>query len=217
MTRVVVADDQRVVREGLALILGLLPGVDLVGTARNGREAVELAGSRGADVILMDLRMPELDGIEATRLVRDQHPGIQVVVLTTYADDESIFAALEAGARGYLTKDASPEEINDALQRVTFGEVALHPYVQRRLVENTGGDTAAGKAGGGHSCDDLTPRELEVLGLIADGLSNAEIAEQLHVSQATVKTHVNHLLTKTGLRDRTQAASYAYRHRLTPS
>lgn len=217
MTTVVVADDQRVVRDGLALMLGLLPDVDLVGTASNGQEALELAASRRVDVILMDLRMPVLNGIEATRRLRRQHPGTSVVVLTTYADDDSIFAALEAGARGYLTKDAAPEEIADALARVTAGEVALDGFVQARLVERTERRPDASGPANADVRIGLTPRELEVLGLIADGLSNAEIGDRLNVSQATVKTHVNHLLRKVGLRDRTQAASYAYRHFLTPS
>jgi DNA-binding NarL/FixJ family response regulator len=205
MIRVVAADDQRVVRDGLAMLLGLLPGVEVVGTAVDGEQALAMAAELRPDVILMDLRMPRVDGVEATRRLRGS--GVKVVVLTTYADDRSVLEALRAGAVGYLTKDASAEEIQQALERVTSGQVALDPEVQRLLV----GAVADGTRPAGQLADGLTPREAEVLSLIAEGLSNTEIAARLVVSEATVKSHINHLLPKIGARDRAQAVSYAYR------
>jgi DNA-binding NarL/FixJ family response regulator len=208
--RVVVADDQRIVREGLSLILGLLPDVELVGTAEDGERAVELVARTLPEVVLMDLRMPSTDGVEATRRIKADHPDVNVIVLTTYADDESVFAALRAGARGYLTKDAASDEIAAAIARVAAGEAMLDPGVQRRLLDRLDDPTpppvpTAQRPAG------LTDRELEVLTLIASGLSNAEIAARLVVTEATVKTHVNRLFAKTGVRDRAQAVAYAYR------
>lgn len=211
-TRVVVADDQRVVRDGLGLILRLLPGVELVGAAEDGRAAMAMVDELHPDIVLMDLRMPNLDGVEATRSIRQRHPSTQVVVLTTYADDTSIFAALKAGAHGYLTKDASPEQIAEAIGRVMSGEVVLDPFVQARVVERMFPSPGEPRSGlSARPSEGLTAREVEVLGLIAQGLSNAEIAERLHVSQATVKTHVHRLFVKTGARDRTHIVVYAYR------
>ena len=211
--RVLVADDQRVVREGLGTLLGLLAGVEVVGTAADGDEALALAIRLRPDVVLMDLRMPHCDGVEATRRLRDRDASIKVLVLTTYTDDRSVIDALRAGARGYLTKDASAGEIREALQRVTSGQAAIDPAVQQHLVSAiaTGLSTAATPqlpAG-------LTQREAEVLALIAQGLSNIEIAGRLVVSETTVKSHVNHLFAKTGVRDRAQAVTYAYQHGLT--
>lgn len=211
--RVLVADDQRVVREGLGTLLGLLAGVEVVGTAADGDEALTLAIQLRPDVVLMDLRMPHCDGVEATRRLRVHDASIKVLVLTTYTDDRSVIDALRAGARGYLTKDASAEEIREALQRVTRGQAAIDPAVQHHLVSAiaTGPSTAPTPqlpAG-------LTQREAEVLALIARGLSNTEIAGRLVVSEATVKSHVNHLFAKTGVRDRAQAVTYAYQHGLT--
>jgi DNA-binding NarL/FixJ family response regulator len=204
--RVVAADDQRIVREGLALLLGLLPGVEVVGTASDGEEAVAMATELRPDVILMDLRMPRVDGVEATRRLRGT--GVKVVVLTTYADDRSVLEALRAGAVGYLTKDAGAAEIRDALDLVTRGEVSLDPAAQRHLVQAV---TAGSPSATGALPDGLTAREAEVLALIAEGLTNTEIAARLVVSEATVKSHINHLLPKIGARDRAQAVSYAYR------
>ena len=217
--RVLTADDQRVVREGLAMLLGLLPDVEVVGTAANGEEALAMAGELRPDVVLMDLRMPKVDGVEATRRLRASHPEIKVVVLTTYADDRSVIEALRAGALGYLTKDAGADEIREALQRVADGQASLDPAVQMHLIEaitttNATSDPPATSIT--ELPDGLTPREAEVLGLIGAGLSNAEIAAQLFVSEATVKSHVNHLLPKIGARDRAQAVGYAYRHGLVP-
>jgi DNA-binding NarL/FixJ family response regulator len=209
MIRVLLADDQRAVREGLAMLVGLLDGVEVVGAASDGREAVELARETQPDVVLMDLRMPELDGAGATREIRAALPETQVVVLTTYADDDALFPALEAGARGYLTKDAGAAEIERAICEVHAGRTHLDPAVQQRLVAAVvGGERPASPV---ELPDDLTPREAEVLRLIASGLTNGEIAAKLFLSNATVKTHVNHIFQKTGARDRAQAVTYAYR------
>jgi DNA-binding NarL/FixJ family response regulator len=212
--RVVLADDQRVVREGLGTLLGLIGGIEVVGTAADGHEALALALKFRPDVVLMDLRMPRCDGIEATRLLREHDAGIKVLVLTTYADDRSVIDALRAGARGYLTKDAGGAEIRAALERVTSGQPAIDPAVQQHLLDAiTAGGPDAEPAP--KFPDGLTAREAEVLGLIAQGLSNAEIADRLMVSQTTVKSHVNHVFAKIGVRARAQAVTYAYRHGLT--
>ncbi|WP_371633687.1 response regulator transcription factor [Streptomyces sp. NBC_01259] len=209
--RVVVADDQSVVREGIVMLLGLLPGIEVVGSAKDGEEAVALVAERAPDVVLMDLRMPRCDGVEATRRIRKNHPATQVVVLTTFAEDDSLFPALRAGARGYLTKDAGGDEIVRAIEAVLSGEVGLSPAVQRRLLEQVATGPLPPAAGAEPELPDgMTPREAEVLVLIADGLSNAEIARSLHISQATVKSHINNLFAKAGLRDRAQAVRYAY-------
>jgi DNA-binding NarL/FixJ family response regulator len=213
--RVLLADDQRLVRESLGTLLGLLPGIEMVASASDGEEALALADEHRPDVVLMDLRMPRMDGIEATRRLRERCPDVHVIALTTYADDESVLGALRAGARGYLTKDAGSEDIRSAILTVAAGEAALDPSVQHHVVAalagedgRTGHVAASGDSG---LPDDLTPREAEVLALIAEGLTNAEIAERLFVSPTTVKSHINHLFTKAGLRDRTQAVNYAYR------
>ena len=213
--RVVLADDQRLVRESLATLLGLLDGIELLATASDGEEALALAAEHSPDVVLMDLRMPRMDGIEATGRLRDSHPDVRVIALTTYADDESVLGALRAGARGYLTKDASSQDIRTAILTVAAGDAALDPAVQSHVVAALARDgaqaTEPGRSIPPQLPDDLTPREAEVLSLIAEGLTNAEIAERLVVSPTTIKSHINHLFAKAGLRDRTQAVNYAYR------
>jgi DNA-binding NarL/FixJ family response regulator len=242
--RVLVADDQKVVRDGLCLLVGMLPGVEVIGAAVDGEDAVRRARWDVPDVVLMDLHMPNCDGVEATRrIVRDQ-PSVRVVVLTAYSDDERVFGALRAGARGYLTKDASAGEILQAVATVCAGNAQLDPSVQRMLVDaiargarvgladasvagagvastgvgvaGTGVAGAGGSLGGRHTAAlaGLTEREVDVLTAIGSGLSNAEICARFRISAATVKTHVNHLLAKTGMRDRAQLVGYAFRQDL---
>ena len=211
MIRVLLADDQRVVREGLGTLLGLLDGIELVGTAADGEEAVALAAERDPDVVLMDLRMPRVDGIEAIRRLSARGDRPRAIALTTFADDASVLGALRAGARGYLTKDAGAEDIRAAVEAVARGDAALDPSVQHHVVAALAGPEPADHP---ELPDDLTPREAEVLALIAEGLTNAEIAERLVVSGATVKSHVNRIFFKTGARDRAQAVVYAYAHGL---
>ena len=221
--RVLIADDQRVVRDGLNMLVSLIDGVEVVGLAGDGAEAVRLAEAHQPDVILMDLRMPGLDGAAATAQVRERLPGSQVLVLTTYADEAAILSALRAGALGYLTKDASAEQIEAAVRAVHAGQTHLDPAVQARLVAAVTGPVPGavpgpvpGQAGrSGPPPAGLTSREAEVLTLLASGLSNAEIAQRLYLSNATVKTHINRIFAKTGARDRAQAVRFAYQHGLT--
>ena len=230
MIRVLIADDQALVREGLMTLLDAAPGIEPVAAARDGAEAVAECAEHLPDVVLMDLRMPNVDGVEATRRIREAHPEIEVVVLTTHADEASILDALGAGARGYLTKDAGIAEISRAVQAAAAHQGLLDPLVQQQLLAAATGRSAApaqgGEAGGlipparlqstppATLPDELTPREAEVLSLIARGLSNREIAGELFVSEATVKTHINHLFSKIDARDRAQAVHYAYTHGL---
>ena len=210
MIRVLLADDQRVVREGLGTLLGLLDGIELVGTAADGEEALALAAEHDPDIVLMDLRMPRLDGIEAIRRLGERGERPAAIALTTYADDASVLGALRAGARGYLTKDAGAEEIRAAMEAVIRGDVALDPAAQRQVVAALSEPAPAAAAPVAELPDELTPREAEVLALIAEGLTNSEIAERLVVSAATVKSHVNHIFAKIGARDRAQAVVYAF-------
>ena len=209
---VVVADDQSAVREGLVLLLGTLPGITVAGEAADGEAAVDLVAKAHPQVVLMDLNMPGTGGVAATARITAEHPGTRVVVLTTYADDESIIGALRAGALGYLTKDATRAEIGRAIQAAAAGQAVLDPGVQQRLLSAAARapETPAAAPGAALNDDELTPREAEVLKLIAAGQSNREIARTLFVSEATVKTHVNRIFAKTGSRDRAQAIRYAY-------
>jgi DNA-binding NarL/FixJ family response regulator len=207
--RVVIADDQRVVRDGLSMLIGLCEGIQVVGAAPDGAAAVAMVNELSPDVVLMDLRMPEMDGVAATREITGRSAA-RVVVLTTYADDESIFPALRAGAAGYLTKDASAEEIEAAIRAVHRGQTWLDPTVQARLVSTLGGAASGERERPSAKLpDNLTPREVEVLALIGEGLSNREIGERLFLGQATVKTHVNRIFAKVGAQSRAQAVLYA--------
>ncbi|WP_323748209.1 response regulator transcription factor [Catenulispora rubra] len=203
--RVVVADDQAAVRDGLVALLSVTPGVEVVGEAADGAAAVTAAETLRPDVVLMDLRMPGVDGVEATRLIGESAPDVRVVVLTTHADDASILKALRAGATGYLTKESGRAEIARAIEAAASGQSVLDDGVTAILL------AAAVNV---PPSVDLTPREAEVLTLIARGKSNTEIAEDLFVSAATVKTHINNLFAKIGVRDRAQAVRYALRHGL---
>jgi DNA-binding NarL/FixJ family response regulator len=221
--RIVIADDQASVREGLVLLLGGLPGIEVVGAAGDGEQALELVAEHRPDAILLDLHMPVLDGIGATRRLVAEHPGVAIVVLTTYADDTSVLEALRAGARSYLTKDADRADIGRALQAAAEGLTVFDPRVRATLLAAASG-TAAAASGASAAAesgaavraaeppDGLTHREVEILGLIARGLTNPEIAERLFLSNHTIKTHINRIFAKTGSRDRVAAIAYAQRH-----
>ena len=203
------------VREGLTLVLGLIPDVEVVGAACDGSEAVAMAAALLPDVVLMDLRMPRCDGTLATRLLRERVPETKIVVLTTYADDRSVIDALRAGARGYLTKDASGAEIRQALEQVVDNHAVIDSAVQHYLVDAIATAPAVpSQQSPSRLPARLTPREAEVLSLIAAGMSNGEIAEHLVVTEGTVKSHVNHLLAKIDARDRAQAVAFAYQRGL---
>ena len=223
--RVVIADDQASVREGLVLLLGGLPGIDVVGAAADGEQALELVAEHQPDAILLDLHMPVLDGIGATRRLVAEHPGVAIVVLTTYVDDTSVLEALRAGARSYLTKDADRTDIAQALQAAAGGLTVFDPRVHATLLAAT--SPAAASPGGPSATpgsapaarppdppDGLTQREVEILSLIAQGLTNGEIAERLFLSNHTIKTHINRIFAKTGSRDRVAAIGYAQRHNI---
>ncbi|MGC0423392.1 response regulator [Embleya sp. AB8] len=217
--RVVVADDQASVREGLVLLLDTLPDIDVVGAAADGAQALELVAEHRPDAILLDLRMPVLDGVATTRRLTAEHPGVAIVVLTTYADDTSVLAALRAGARGYLTKDADRTDIARALRAAAGGLGVLDPRVQAVLLAATAPPTPPAPPGpteppGPAHPDGLTDREAEILALIARGLTNPEIAERLFLSNHTIKTHINRIFAKTGSRDRAAAIGYAHRHHI---
>ncbi len=212
--RVLVADDQAIVREGLMTLLQATPGIEPVADAADGAEAIRLAARHRPEVVLMDLRMPNVDGVQATREIRAAQPETEIVVLTTHADEASILDALRAGARGYLTKDAGIQEIARAVQAAAAHQSLLDPVVQAKLLDAVGAAAPTPSPTPRQLPDELTPREAEVLALIARGLSNREIAAHLVVSEATVKTHVNHLFAKIGARNRAQAVHYAYTHDL---
>ncbi|WP_405870717.1 MULTISPECIES: response regulator [unclassified Streptomyces] len=214
--RVLIADDQMMVREGFSVLLNAMPDIEVVGEAVNGREAVDRVRELAPDVVLMDIRMPELNGIEATREIVAADSPSKVLVLTTFDLDEYVYQALRAGASGFLLKDASARQLADGVRVVASGEALLAPSVTKRLITEFSKLSTAPRlmqsAQGTYG--DLTERETEVLVLIAQGLSNAEIAERLVVAESTIKTHVSRILVKLGLRDRTQAAVFAYEARL---
>jgi NarL family two-component system response regulator LiaR len=203
---VLIADDHPVVRQGVRTVLEVQEGLELAGEASDGAEAVQLVQQSLPDVVLMDLVMPGVDGIEATRQIRDLSPSTKVIVLTSFDDDERVFPAIKAGAAGYLMKDVPPAELAEAVRRVHRGEALVAPSVAAKLMQEVAGRKPA--------IADLTERELDVLRLVARGLSNKLIARELVISEKTVKTHVSNILAKLHLADRTQAALYAVRERL---
>ncbi|MCX5398584.1 response regulator transcription factor [Streptomyces sp. NBC_00102] len=211
---VLIVDDQMMVREGFSVLLNAMPGIEVVGEAVDGRQAVERVAALAPDVVLMDIRMPEMNGIEATREIVAADAEAKVLVLTTFDLDEYVYQALRAGASGFLLKDASARQLADAVRVVASGEALLAPTVTRRLIAEFSKLSQAPKPPALARIGDLTERETEVLVLVAQGLSNAEIAAHLVVAESTVKTHVSRVLVKLGLRDRTQAAVFAYEARL---
>ena len=207
--RVVVADDQALVRAGFGVLVNSAADLEVVGEASNGLEALEVVLATQPDVVMLDVRMPVMDGLEAARRISAAVPTTRILMLTTFDLDEYVFEALRAGASGFLLKDTPPEELLSALRVVAAGEALLAPSVTRRLIEEFAKRPSTTPAST-RALEDLTEREREVMGLIARGLSNAEIAASLHMSVATVKTHVSHILTKTDARDRTQLVVLAY-------
>ena len=205
--RVLIVDDHQVVRQGLSTFLGLRPEVVVVGEAADGRAAVEMAGTLKPDVVLMDLVMPELDGIAATREIRARHPQTHVIALTSFTEDDKVIPAIQAGAASYLLKDVTPDALVEAILAVHRGEARLHPDIARKLMERV----AQGPTGHRQAAppEGLTTRELEVIRLVARGRSNHEIAQELVISEKTVKTHVSSILSKLNLDDRTQLAIHA--------
>jgi NarL family two-component system response regulator LiaR len=209
LIRVIVTDDHSIVRKGIKATLELIPDIELVGEAANGLEAVDKAADLKPDVVLMDLVMPEMDGIEAIQKIKAQHPDIRILVLTTFAGEDKVFPAIKAGASGYQLKDSGPEELIAAIRQVYRGESALHPIIARKVLQELTRPTEQPP-----TPDPLTPREVEVLRLVAKGMENPEIAAQLVISEATVRTHVSNIMSKLHLASRTQAALYALREGL---
>ncbi|WP_369234376.1 response regulator [Streptomyces sp. R21] len=208
--RVLIADDQQMVRQGFTVLLNAQPGIEVVGQAVDGRDAIAKVGELAPDVVLMDIRMPEIGGIEATRRITETTSHIKVLVLTTFDLDEYVYDALRSGASRFLLKDASADQLAEAVRVVAAGDALLAPGITRRLIAEFSRLGSSPRAPLKQRVGELTERETEVLALIAQGLSNAEIAERLVVAEQTVKTHVGRILVKLGLRDRTQAAVFAY-------
>ncbi|MFJ5717743.1 response regulator [Neobacillus sp. NPDC093127] len=208
--RVLIADDHHVVRRGLVFFLRTQKGLDIIGEAANGKEAVELAKLLKPDIILMDLVMPEMDGIQATRLIKNKHPEIKILMLTSFSDQDHVIPALEAGASGFQLKDIQPDELVTSIKKIISGENQLHPTATSHLLANLSNKSKQER----NLLEELTKRELDVLKEIAKGKSNKEIAASLFITEKTVKTHVSNLLSKLELADRTQAALYAVKNQL---
>ena len=212
--RIVLVDDQELVRTGFRMVLDAQPDMTVVGEAADGLAAVEFARTHSADVMVMDARMPRMDGVAATRRIRQAGDRPRVLMLTTFDLDEYAFAALKAGASGFLLKDVPPEELLFAIRAVHSGDAVVAPSTTRRLLDRFAPMLPAGDSQAASELEELTERERQVLVLVAQGLSNAELAQRLFVSEATVKTHVGRILAKLGLRDRVQAVVYAYENGL---
>jgi NarL family two-component system response regulator LiaR len=207
--RIFITDDHSIVRKGIRATMDLISDIDIVGEAANGKEAVERVTACQPDVVLMDLVMPEMDGIEAIRQIKSQDPAVRILVLTTFAGEDKIFPAIQAGALGYHLKDSEPEDLVRAIRQVYAGESSLHPVIARKVLQQLNRPSKQPL-----TSDPLTPRELEVLKLVAQGMENPEIAGKLYISEATVRTHVSNILSKLHLASRTQAALYALREGL---
>ena len=210
--KVMIVDDHGIVRQGLRTYLDLLEDITIIAEAENGLDALEKVKQFNPDIVLMDLVMPEMDGIEATHKICGSYPDVKVIVLTSFTEDEKVFSAIKAGAVGYLLKDISPPELAKAIQAVHSGETHLHPEITKKLMNQF----VSPKSEAETPPEDLTPREMEVLQLIAQGLSNKELANKLTISEKTVKTHLSSIFSKLHLSDRTQAAIYALKHNLVP-
>jgi NarL family two-component system response regulator LiaR len=209
---VLIVDDHGIVRQGLRKYLDLHENITIVGEAENGFDALEKVNQFTPDIVLMDLVMPEMDGIEATQKIIATHPDIKVIVLTSFTEDDKVFSAIKAGAVGYLLKDVSPPDLAKAIQAVHSGETHLHPDITKKLMNQFVNPKSEAEI----TPEDLTPREMEVLQLVAQGLSNKELAKELTISEKTVKTHLSSIYGKLNLSDRTQAAIYALKHDLVP-
>lgn len=208
--RILIADDHHVVRRGLVFFLKTQKDLEIIGEAENGRKAIEMAKELKPDIILMDLAMPEMDGIEATKVIKKEEPGIKIMILTSFSDQDHVIPALEAGASGFQLKDIQPDELVASIKKMVKGESQLHPKATSHLLANLSHSSNPKKS----LLEELTKRELEVLKEIAKGKSNKEIAASLYITEKTVKTHVSNLLAKLELADRTQAALFAVKNKL---